>query len=162
MTESTIKIGNTRVVFKNSTMLLKILILTLLVFSMLALAALSWVRVRVQTQTQDLESQIAQESGINRQLSDRLKDMNSDEAVQEIAEQELGLVKPNTVLITPNTTPFAMTIPRSRPRAKLMKQSAINPATVVIDEPTTEVSVFPIATAIASLWSPGFFSFSSL
>lgn len=104
MTESTVKIGNTRVVFKNSTMLLKILILTLLVFSMLALAALSWVRVRVQTQTQDLQSQIAQESGINRQLSDRLKDMNSDEAVQEIAEQELGLVNPNTVLITPNTT----------------------------------------------------------
>ena len=104
MTESTIKIGNTRVVFKNSTMLLKILILTLLVFSMLALAALSWVRIRIQTQTQDLQSQIAQESGINRQLSDRLEDMTSDEAVQEIAEQELGLVKPNTVLITPNTT----------------------------------------------------------
>ena len=104
MTESTVKIGNTRVVFKNSTVLLKILILTLLVFSMLALAALSWVRVRVQTQTQDLQSQIAQESGINRQLSDRLEDMTSDEAVQKIAEQELGLVKPNTVLITPNKT----------------------------------------------------------
>ena len=64
--------------------------------------------------------------------------------------------------ITPNITPFAITIPRSSPRVKLIKQSAINPATVVIDEPTTEVSVFPIATAIASLWSPEFFSFSSL
>ena len=104
MTESTVKIGNTRVVFKNSTVLLKILILTLLVFSMLALAALSWVRVRVQAQTRELQSQIAQESGINRQLSDRLEDMTSDEAVQKIAEQELGLVNPNTVLITPNTT----------------------------------------------------------
>ncbi len=104
MTESTVKIGNTRVVFKNSTVLLKILILTLLVFSMLALAALSWVRVRVQTQTRELQAQIAQESGINRQLSDRLEDMTSDEAVRKIAEQELGLVNPNTVLITPNTT----------------------------------------------------------
>lgn len=104
MTESTVKIGNTRVVFKNSTVLLKILILTLLVFSMLALAALSWVRVRVQTQTRELQAQIAQESGINRQLFDRLEDMTSDEAVRKIAEQELGLVNPNTVLITPNTT----------------------------------------------------------
>ena len=104
MTESTVKIGNTRVVFKNSTVLLKILILTLLVFSMLALAALSWVRVRVQTQTRELQAQIAQESGINRQLSERLEDMTSDDAIREMAKQELGLVSPDTVLIVPNET----------------------------------------------------------
>ena len=52
--------------------------------------------------------------------------------------------------ITPNTTPFAITTPRSRPSVKLIKQSAMNPATVVMEEPTTDVSVFPIATAIAS------------
>jgi len=53
--------------------------------------------------------------------------------------------------MTPKTTPLAITIPRSKPKVKLMKHSAINPATVVMEEPTTLVRVFPIATAMASL-----------
>ena len=52
--------------------------------------------------------------------------------------------------ITPRTTPFAMTIPRSFPRVKLIKHRAINPATVVTELPTTEVSVLWIASAMAS------------
>jgi len=43
--------------------------------------------------------------------------------------------------ITPRTTPFAMTMPRSFPRVKDMKQSAMNPATVVTELPITLVSV---------------------
>ena len=46
-----------------------------------------------------------------------------------------------TQQITPSTTPFAITIPRSKPRVKVMKQSAIKPAIVVRDEPATEVIV---------------------
>jgi len=64
--------------------------------------------------------------------------------------------------ITPITTPFAITIPRSKPSVNVMKHSAINPATVVMEEPTTEVMVFPIATAIALLWSSGYSLFCSL
>ena len=64
--------------------------------------------------------------------------------------------------ITPNTTPLAITTPRSIPSVKLIKQSAINPATVVIDEPTTDVIVLAIACAIASLWSSPYSSFISL
>ena len=47
--------------------------------------------------------------------------------------------------ITPMKTPFAITIPRSRPRVKLMKQSAMKPAIVVIELPTTELIVLLIA-----------------
>ena len=43
--------------------------------------------------------------------------------------------------ITPSTTPFAITIPRSRPSVKLMKHSAIKPATVVMELPSTEANV---------------------
>ena len=39
-----------------------------------------------------------------------------------------------------------------------MKQRAANPATVVIELPTTEVSVSCMASAIASLWSPILFT----
>lgn len=102
MTESTVKIGNTRVIWKHSTPVLKMLICTLLVFSVLALAALSWVKLSVQAQTQELQNQAAQLEGANRKLSDRITDMTSDDAVRAIAEEELGLVSPDTVLIQPN------------------------------------------------------------
>ncbi len=43
--------------------------------------------------------------------------------------------------MTPSSTPFAMTMPRSRPSVKLMKQSAIKPEMVVTELPTTLVMV---------------------
>ena len=55
-----------------------------------------------------------------------------------------------TLAITPNTTPFAITIPRSRPIVYVMKQSARNPAIVVAELPVTETSVASMASAIAS------------
>ena len=53
--------------------------------------------------------------------------------------------------ITPRSTPLAITIPRSAPRVKLMKQRAMKPAIVVMELPTTDVSVSLMAYAIASL-----------
>ena len=102
MTEASVKVGNTRIIWKHGTPLLKILILALLVFSMLALAALGWVRASVQSQTLELQRQAAQVEGANRKLEDRIGDMTSDDAVRAIAKEELGLVSPDTVLIQPN------------------------------------------------------------
>ena len=53
--------------------------------------------------------------------------------------------------ITPNTTPFAITTPRSKPNVNVIKHNAINPAIVVIELPVTEASVSLIAFAIAVL-----------
>ena len=50
---------------------------------------------------------------------------------------------------TPSTTPFAITIPRSRPIVNDMKQSAMKPAMVVIELPTTLVKVLWMASAMA-------------
>ena len=55
-----------------------------------------------------------------------------------------------TAPITPKMTPLAMTIPRSIPRVKDMKQRAIKPATVVADEPKTELMVFLMASTMAA------------
>ena len=63
--------------------------------------------------------------------------------------------------MTPSSTPFAMTIPRSRPSVKLIKHRAMKPAIVVTDDPRTELKVLWIATAIASLLS-SYCSFCSL
>ena len=55
---------------------------------------------------------------------------------------------------TPITTPFAITIPISRPSEKVIKQSAINPATVVMELPITDLKVALMACAIALSLSP--------
>ena len=91
MQESSVKIGSTRIVWNRSTPLLKVLILSLVVFSMLALAALSWVRLAAQT------------AGQNRRLQERLTDMESDGAIRAIASEELGLVDPDAVIIQPGS-----------------------------------------------------------
>lgn len=103
MQESSVKIGRTRIVWNRSSTLLKILILSLVVFSMLALAALSWVRLSVQSQIEDTRNLAAQTAGQNRQLQERLSDMESDEAVRAIASEELGLVDPDAVIIQPGS-----------------------------------------------------------
>lgn len=103
MQESSVKIGNTRIVWNRSTPLLKILVLSLVVFSMLALAALSWVRLSVQSQIADTRNLAAQTAGENRKLQERLADMESDDAVRAIAEAELGLVDPKAVIILPGS-----------------------------------------------------------
>lgn len=103
MQESSVKIGSTRIVWNRSTPLLKVLILSLVVFSMLALAALSWVRLSVQSQIADTRTLAAQTAGQNRRLQERLADMESDEAIRAIASEELGLVDPDAVIIQPGS-----------------------------------------------------------
>lgn len=55
-----------------------------------------------------------------------------------------------TQLMTPNSTPLAMTTPRSRPSVKLMKHRATKPAIVVTDEPMMDENVSVMASAMAS------------
>ena len=62
--------------------------------------------------------------------------------------------------ITPKTTPFAITIPRSIPSVNVIKQSARNPAIDVIELPTTDLKVESMAFSIASFLLE-FFSSSS-
>ena len=67
--------------------------------------------------------------------------------VFRIAPWQTRIMDGSTVTqqMTPNTTPFAMTRPMSRPKVKLMKQRAIKPATVVRLLPRTEENVAAIA-----------------
>ena len=64
--------------------------------------------------------------------------------------------------IRPNTTPFAITIPRSAPSVKLIKHIERKPAIVVIEELATEMILFEMACAIARSLSPSNLTFCSL
>ena len=79
-------------------------------------------------------------------------------AVLRIAPSKSRIIAGRTVTqeITPQMTPFAMTMPRSRPSVKLMKHMARKPATVVSELLTTEPTVMEIACAIAVFRSSGY------
>ena len=66
-----------------------------------------------------------------------------------------------TTVITPSTTPFAITRPMSRPSVSRMKHSARKPKIVVSELPDRERKVLDTARAIASRWSPPFSRSSS-
>lgn len=91
-----------RVVFSQSSPLLKILVVLLLTFSLVALAALTWVKLSVEKQAEALREEAVAVSGENQKLENRLADMESDDTVKEIAKEELGLAEPGTVIIQPN------------------------------------------------------------
>lgn len=99
MTESSVKAGSVRIVFSPSSPLLKILVVVLLVFSTVALAALNWVNLTIRSQTEDMRAETAAAAGRNQVLEERMEDMSSDDTVRAIAREELGLVDPKIVLI---------------------------------------------------------------
>ena len=102
MTDTSVQKGRYRVVFSQSSPLLKVLVVLLLAFSLVALAALSWVKISVQKQTEDLRSQAVAVAGENKKLENRLADMENPDTVREIAKEELGLAEPGPVMIQPN------------------------------------------------------------
>lgn len=81
---------------------LKIVLIVLILFSTAALAALGWVHQAIQDQTQALKDQAAVIEHANEDLAAKIKDPDSVDNIRTIAKEELGLVDPGTVLITPN------------------------------------------------------------
>ena len=92
-----------QIVFRPSTTLLKIVVIVLIVFSTAALIALSWVRQSIQVQTEDLRQEAMALEQDNRDLEEKIGNLGSVQSIEEIAQEELDLVKPDTVIINPNS-----------------------------------------------------------
>jgi len=92
-----------QLVFRPSTTLLKIVVIVLIVFSMAALAALSWVRQSIQLRTEDMRQEAMALEQRNADLEHKISILDSVQSIEEIAQEELGLVKPDTVIINPNS-----------------------------------------------------------
>lgn len=102
MTNTTANPKRIRVVFSQSTPLLKVLVALLLTFSLMALGALTWVKLSVQQQTEDLRAESVAIARENQKLEKRLEDPDSNNTIREIAQEELGLADPSTLIIQPN------------------------------------------------------------
>ena len=90
-----------RLVMRSGSTALKIVMVVLIVFSMAALTALAWVRGSIRSQVEDLRQEAAALEQENRELQEKIDALGSVQSVQDIAQEELGIVNPDTVLIQP-------------------------------------------------------------
>ena len=101
MEEKKVQIKNIQLVFRRSTTLLKVVVIILVVFSMAALSALAWVQYRIGSQTETMRQEAAVLEQENQDLKRKVKNPGAVTVVEEIAQQELGLVRPGTIFIKP-------------------------------------------------------------
>jgi len=80
---------------------LKIVVVVLILSSIAALAALRWVHNDLSAQTEKLRSEAAAVEYANGVLEKQTGQADSVQSIQRIAQQELGLIDPDTVIIDP-------------------------------------------------------------
>ena len=90
-----------KLVIQPSSPAVKVVALCAVVFSMLALLTLQGAILESQDRNAQLEEQIAALEQANQDLEQDIDDLGSVQSIQRIAEEELGLVDPDTVIITP-------------------------------------------------------------
>ena len=85
--------------FRKSSPATKIVASVAIVLSILALIALGLARDEITAQVHAMRSEAAQLEAENQRLTERLNAQDSIISVQQIAQEELGLVDPDTVII---------------------------------------------------------------
>lgn len=95
------KTGKVRIRLRPAPNALKIALIALIIFSIAALAALRWVHNGIQAQTLLKQEEAAAMENANADLQEKIDRIGSVQSIQQIAQDELGLVNPDTVLIHP-------------------------------------------------------------
>jgi len=81
--------------------MLKIILILLILFSIVALIALRWVHTGILSQIDELKDEASGLEYANEVLEQKTEDLGSVQSIQDIAKEELGLVDPDTVIIDP-------------------------------------------------------------
>jgi len=81
--------------------ILKIILILLILFSIVALIALRWVHTGILSQIDELKDEASGLEYANEVLEQKTEDLGSVQSIQDIAKEELGLVDPDTVIIDP-------------------------------------------------------------
>lgn len=90
-----------RLVYKRSSRLTKIAVCVAVLLSTAALLALRSATLDAQAKADALRDQAAQLEQENDKLEDKIDNLGSLDSVGQIAQDELGLVDPSTVIIEP-------------------------------------------------------------
>ena len=99
MEERKLQIGKVQVILRHSSPILKAVVIVLIIFSMAAMGALMWVQAGLKNQIRGMTAEAAAIVSENEKLSSRLENPGDLKTIREIAEEELDLVTPDTVLI---------------------------------------------------------------
>lgn len=95
------RLKRVRLVYRRSSSLTKTVVLSAIVLSMAALLTLHLTVRAARQEAEDLGRQAAQLEQENQELEENIAGLGSVEGVEQIARDELGLVKPDTVIIEP-------------------------------------------------------------
>lgn len=101
MEEKKNPLKNVKVVVRHSPPALKIALIVVMVLSMATLGTIRLVHNSIRSEIQELKDEAAEYEYKNSELDNRLKDPDSIQNVMAIAEEELGMVDPDTILIDP-------------------------------------------------------------
>jgi len=91
-----------KVEYTRSHPLTKVVVIVLILVSMAAMIALTWSGTRLRREIEALREEAAQLEAENADLREQLEKQDSVDGVEHIAENELGLVDPDTIVIDPN------------------------------------------------------------
>lgn len=81
---------------------LKIVLTLLIVFAVGALSAVHLVHRGILAQTEQLRQEAAAVAYANSQLETRTQNPDSVQSIRRVAQEELGLVNPKTIIFEPN------------------------------------------------------------
>ena len=91
-----------KVEYSRSHPLTKVVVIALIVLSMAALITLSWSQADMRRQIEEMRREVAQLESENQDLREKIDKLDSVEGVENIAQDELDLVDPDTIVIDPN------------------------------------------------------------
>lgn len=103
MEEKKHPLKHVKVEVRSTTPVLKIVLIVLILFSILALIALRWVHSGILQETENLKDEAAAIEQKNEDLQQKTDDLGSVQSVEDIAREELGLVDPDSVIIEPQS-----------------------------------------------------------
>ena len=91
--------GKVKVVIHPSSRALKIAVIALIVFSMIALTALTWVKSSIRSRTEDMRADAAVLGEDIGELHDKIENLGTLESIKELALEFLGLADPDSIII---------------------------------------------------------------
>ena len=94
---------NIKIIFRPSTPKLRLAVIALIVFSIAALITMGMVRRNIQNGTQTILEEAGALEEENAELQDRIENIDSADVIEKIAQEELDLVDPDTVIINPDS-----------------------------------------------------------
>ena len=101
MAEKKNPFSDVQVVYRRSKPLTKVVVIAAIVLSIAALITLRWTQNDIRAEIEDMRQQITQLEQENAALEEKIDNLGSIQGVMDVAQEELGLVDPSTVIIQP-------------------------------------------------------------